>query len=67
MKQITISKFGITYYPKAKRKVKADIEKIGEQHLACQVRSNLKTKRLSKVEIEALTQKMTTSQELLKC
>ena len=40
---------------------------IGEQHLACQVRSNLKTKRLSKVEIEALTQKITTSQELLKC
>ena len=30
------------------------------QHLACQVRSILKTKKLSEVEMEALRQKVTT-------
>ena len=39
---------------------------IEEQHPACQVRSILKTKKLSEVEIEALRPKVTTLQETIK-
>ena len=39
---------------------------IEEQHPACQVRSILKTKKLSEVEIEALRPKVTTLQETTK-
>ena len=56
---------------KQKRKVKEDMEnectntrfEIEEQHLACQVRSILKTKKLSEVEIETLRGKIATLQE----
>ena len=39
---------------------------IEEQHPACQVRSILKTKKMSEVEMEALRQKVTTPQETIK-
>ena len=39
---------------------------IEEQHPACQIRSILKSKKLSEVEIEALRPKVTTPQETIK-
>ena len=61
------NKFAITCYLKVKKEVHSGYRKqmrqywieegrfeIEEQHQACQVRSILKTKKLSEVEIEAL-------------
>ena len=70
------NKFAITCYLKAIEESQRGYRKwihrywieegrfeIEEQHLTCQVRSILKTKKLSEVEIEALNQKVTTPQE----
>ena len=79
--RIEDNKFAITCYIKVKEEDERGYRKrmhqywivegrfdIEEQHLAYQVRSILKTKELSEVEIEALRQKVTTPyKNMLKC